>query len=199
MIQKMQENPVRHGHVYTGTFHHESQRITPPFNGSLNFQPVPAGFNGFMNPCYCGVNEVWMLNQSEIVTALNEALAWELRAISMYAHYSAYVSGIHRSHLAAHFSNEVTESIAHAATVRAAIVKLDGEAITERDPTPIPHTSDYLEMLKEAYKTEENASKTYGRILPMIQEIGDSELYDALEVIYFDEVRSVEELRMMLK
>ena len=117
----------------------------------------------------------------------------------MYAHYSAYVSGIHRSHLAAHFSNEVTESIAHAATVRAAIVKLDGEAITERDPTPIPHTSDYLEMLKEAYKTEENASKTYGRILPMIQEIGDSELYDALEVIYFDEVRSVEELRMMLK
>ena len=33
----------------------------------------------------------------------------------------------------------------------------------------------------------------------MIQEIGDSELYDALEVIYFDEVRSVEELRMMLK
>ena len=93
----------------------------------------------------------------------------------------------------------MTESIAHAATVRAAIVKLDGEAITERDPTPIPHTSDYLEMLKEAYKTEENASKTYGRILPMIQEIGDSELYDALEVIYFDEVRSVEELRMMLK
>ena len=152
-----------------------------------------------MNPCYCGVNEVWMLTHSEIVTALNEALAWELRAISMYAHYSAYVSGIHRSHLAAHFSNEVTESIAHAATVRAAIVKLDGEAITERDPTPIPHTSDYLEMLKEAYKTEENASKTYGRILPMIQGIGDSELYDALEVIYFDEVRSVEELRMMLK
>ena len=140
-----------------------------------------------------------MLTQSEIVTALNEALAWELRAISMYAHYSAYVSGIHRSHLAAYFSNEVTESIAHAATVRAAIVKLDGEAITERDPTPIPHTSDYLEMLKEAYKTEENASKTYGRILPMIQGIGDSELYDALEVIYFDEVRSVEELRMMLK
>ena len=117
----------------------------------------------------------------------------------MYAHYSAYVTGIHRSHLATHFNNEVTESITHAATVRAAIVKFDGEAITERDPTGIPHTSDYLEMLKEAYKTEKKAGETYGRILPMIQEIGDSELYDALEVIYFDELRSVEELRMMLK
>ncbi len=117
----------------------------------------------------------------------------------MYAHYSAYVSGIHRSHLATYFNNEVMESITHAATVRAAIVKLDGEAITERDATAIPHTSDYLEMLKEAYKTEKTASETYGRILPMIQKIGDSELYDALEVIYFDELRSVEELRMMLK
>ena len=139
------------------------------------------------------------MTRTEIVAALNEALAWELRAITMYAHYSAYVSGIHRSHLATHFNNEVTESITHAATVRAAIVKLDGKAITERDATEIPHTSDYLEMLKEAYKTEKYASETYGRILPMIQEIGDSELYDALEVIYFDELRSVEELRMMLK
>tara|TARA_B100000902_G_scaffold375801_1_gene406181 strand:- start:436 stop:858 length:423 start_codon:yes stop_codon:yes gene_type:complete len=140
-----------------------------------------------------------MMTRTEIVAALNEALAWELRAITMYAHYSAYVSGIHRSHLATHFNNEVTESITHAATVRAAIVKLDGKAITERDATEIPHTSDHLEMLKEAYKTEKYASETYGRILPMIQEIGDSELYDALEVIYFDELRSVEELRMMLK
>jgi len=152
-----------------------------------------------MNPFCAEMDEGWMMTRTEIVVALNEALAWELRAITMYAHYSAYVSGIHRSHLATYFNNEVTESIAHAATVRAAIVKLDGEAITERDATAIPHTSDYLEMLKEAYKTEKNASETYGRILPMIQEIGDSELYDALEVIYFDELRSVEELRMMLK
>ena len=152
-----------------------------------------------MNPFIDDTDEGWMLTRTEIVVALNEALAWELRAITLYAHYSAYVSGIHRSHLATHFNNEVTESITHAATVRAAIVKLDGEAITERDATVIPHTSDYLEMLKEAYKTEKNASETYGRILPMIHEIGDSELYDALEVIYFDELRSVEELRMMLK
>ena len=89
------------------------------------------------------------MTNNELITALNNALAWELRAIAMYAHYAAYVSGIHRLHLATHFSTEVTESVTHAATVRSAIVKLDGEAITERDPTPIAHTSNYQEMLQE--------------------------------------------------
>ena len=54
-------------------------------------------------------------------------------------------------------------------------------------------------MLEEAYKTEKIASGIYQSILPMIEELGDDELYDSLEVIYFDEMRSVEELRMMLK
>ena len=34
-----------------------------------------------------------MVNTDELIVALNNALAWELRAIAMYAHYSAYVSG----------------------------------------------------------------------------------------------------------
>ena len=86
-----------------------------------------------------------------------------------------------------------------AATVRSAIVKLDGTAITERDATPIVHTSNYKEMLSEAYETEKKAVETYRNILPLVEEIGDTELYDSLEVVYFDEQRSVEELRMMLK
>ena len=138
------------------------------------------------------------MTDSKILESLNKALAWELRAVAMYAHYAAYVSGIHRINLATHFNNEVTESITHAATVRSAIVKLGGEATTDRESTEIVHTSDYNVMLKEAYKTEMTASETYGKILPLIEKIGDSELYDALEVVYFDELRSVEELRMML-
>ena len=138
------------------------------------------------------------MTDSQILESLNKALAWELLAVAMYAHYAAYVSGIHRINLATHFNNEVTESITHAATVRSAIVKLGGEATTDRESTEIVHTSDYNVMLKEAYKTEMTASETYGKILPLIAKIGDSELYDALEVVYFDELRSVEELRMML-
>ena len=63
---------------------------------------------------------------------------------------------------------------------------------------PILHSMDFRDMLEEAQKTELKASETYGEILPMVEQIGDSELFDALEVIYFDELRSVEELRMML-
>ena len=75
---------------------------------------------------------------------------------------------------------------------------MGGEATTDRESTEIVHTSDYNVMLKEAYKTEMTASETYRGILPLIEEIDDRELYDALEVVYFDELRSVEELRMML-
>lgn len=139
------------------------------------------------------------MSEKELVESLNRALAWELRAIALYSHYSAYVSGIHRLHLADHFNNEVNESVTHAATVRSAIVKLDGTAITERDATPILHTSNYKEMLSEAYETEKKAVETYSEILPLVEKIGDTELFDSLEVVYFDEQRSVEELRMMLK
>ena len=137
--------------------------------------------------------------KKRLVDSLNKALAWELRAIALYSHYSAYVSGIHRLHLATHFNNEANESVTHAATVRAAIVKLDGEAITNRDDSPIIHTSDYHNMLVESYETEKKAVEIYSKILPLVEELGDTELYDALEIVYFDEQRSVEELRMMLK
>ena len=138
------------------------------------------------------------MTNSELLNSLNRALGWELRAIAMYAHYAAYVSGIHRINLATHFNTEVNESITHAATVRSAIVKLGGQATTDRDATEIVHTSDFNVMLKEAYKTEMTASDTFREMLPLIDEFDDSELYDALEVVYFDELRSVEELRMML-
>ena len=144
-------------------------------------------------------DEETVMSEKELVESLNRALAWELRAIALYSHYSAYVSGIHRLHLADHFNNEVNESVTHAATVRSAIVKLDGTAITERDVTPILHTSNYKEMLAEAYETEKKAVETYSEILPLVEKISDTELFDSLEVVYFDEQRSVEELRMMLK
>ena len=105
------------------------------------------------------------MTNSELLNSLNRALGWELRAIAMYAHYAAYVSGIHRINLATHFNTEVNESITHAATVRSAIVKLGGQATTDRDSTEIVHTSDFNVMLKEAYKTEMTASETYRSIL----------------------------------
>jgi hypothetical protein len=64
------------------------------------------------------------------------------------------------------------------------------------DPAEIAHTTDYEVMLREALETETQAAKGYKGFLdlPGI----DSELYDAIEQIYFQEERSIEELSQLL-
>jgi len=131
-----------------------------------------------------------------LIEKLNEALAWEMRATTMYAHFAAYVGGIHRLHLKPYFETESTESVGHGNLVRGAIVKLGGVAVTERDATEIVHTTNYKVMLDEALKTEKRAAKTYSAILSM--QVLDEELADSLEQILFDEERSVEELTRLL-
>ncbi len=131
-----------------------------------------------------------------LIDRLNAALGWEIRAQLMYAHYGAYVKGIHRLHLKPYFEAEATESVGHATTVRDEITKLGGIARTSRDETEIVHTTDYRVMLAEAMKTESHAAKSYKDLLEF-PEI-DSELYDAIEQIYFQEERSVEELKLLM-
>lgn len=133
---------------------------------------------------------------NELIDRLNAALAWELRALTMYAHYAAYVQGIYRLHLKPFFEAEATESLGHADVVRAEIVKLSGHAVTERDSTAIVHTTDYKVMLEEAMKTEKHAAASYQSFLDLPGL--DAELYDAVEQVYFQEARSVEELNRLL-
>ncbi|MEZ4462004.1 MAG: ferritin-like domain-containing protein [bacterium] len=100
------------------------------------------------------------MNNEKLLSMLNDALAFELRASIMYAHYAAYVSGIHRLHLQPYFEAEATESNMHAQTVRQAIVKLGGEAVTDRDPLTIQHTKDYREILHACLETEKRAAES---------------------------------------
>ena len=134
-----------------------------------------------------------------LIEKLNQALAFELRAINMYAHYAAYVNGINRIHLSPLFTTEATESIQHANIVRGAIVKLGGICVTERHASEIVHTEDYNEMLKFALDTERYASDLYHGILQSVEQIGDDELFDSIEGIYFSELRSIEEMRMLIQ
>ena len=136
------------------------------------------------------------MSNTKLVEKLNGGLAWELRASALYSHYSAYVKGIHRIHLKVFFDEEASESNTHADMVRAAIVKLDGEAVTNRDSTEIVHTTDYKVMLKEALKTEQKAAEGYEVVLSLIKD--DDEMYDSIEQIYFQELRSVEEVTQLL-
>ena len=135
-------------------------------------------------------------NNAELVQQLNAALGWEMRAQALYSHYAAYVKGIHRLHLKPYFEGEAAESVVHANTVREQIVKLGGVATMDRDPAEIVHTTDYKVMLREAYDTEVKAAKGYKTFLE--QPGIDEELYDAIEQVYFEEERSVEEMSQLL-
>ncbi|HJN55617.1 MAG TPA: ferritin-like domain-containing protein [Candidatus Poseidoniales archaeon] len=133
-----------------------------------------------------------------IIDKMNEALGYELRAINMYAHYTANIKGIHRIHLSELFNAEVSESLEHSNIVRTAIVKLGGVCVTERNSDNIVHTENYTVMLEQALETEMMASKVYSELLEMVEKLDDRELYDSLENIYFSELRSVEGMRMLL-
>ena len=132
-----------------------------------------------------------------LIDRLNDALGWELRALSMYSHYAAYVKGINRLHLKPYFEAEATESMGHSNIVRNEIVKLGGVARTDRDTTEIVHTTDYETMLVESMKTERTAASTYKKILDM--DDVDGELYDSIEQVYFAEERAVDELNQMTR
>jgi bacterioferritin len=131
-----------------------------------------------------------------IIAKLNKALALEMRAEVLYAHYAAYVKGIHRLHLKTYFEGEATESFTHAGAVRNAINRLGGEAVTERDHTPIRHTTNYEVMLQEVLATEQLAAETYRDLLEVVTH--DEELFDMVEQIYLAELRSVEELTQLI-
>ena len=70
--------------------------------------------------------------------------------------------------------------------------------MTERNSLKIKHTKNYVKMLEEAYDTEKRAAQVYYEILKNLENFNDDELYDSIENIYFAELRSVKEVRMIL-
>ncbi|MEZ7987907.1 MAG: ferritin-like domain-containing protein [Candidatus Poseidoniaceae archaeon] len=138
------------------------------------------------------------MKEHNLVQTLNEALGWELRATNMYAHYAANIRGIHRLQLSPMFTAEATESTMHGDIVRKAIVKLGGIPVTERNTHKIIHTTQYDEMLVHSLETETQAAAVYADIMIEIESVGDQEMYDAIEQIYLAELRSLEELRLLM-
>lgn len=138
------------------------------------------------------------MGTQDLIDHLNEALGWELRAVNMYAHYAANIQGIHRLQLDPMFNGEATESLAHADVVRRSIVKLGGIPVTERNPHPIVHTTEFNAMLELSLETETKAAEVYANIIQLVDDVGDQEMYDAIEQIYLAELRSLEDLRLIM-
>lgn len=139
---------------------------------------------------------VKIANRGKLITALNKALGWELRAQAMYAHYAAYLEGLESLTLTRHFEEEATESFGHARRVRDIIATLDGLAVTTRDPAPIVHTSEIRVMLEEALKTEAKAADGYRKIVPMVKD--HAVFYHEIFHIMKDEMSAVIEVENLL-
>ncbi|MDG1550742.1 MAG: ferritin-like domain-containing protein [Candidatus Poseidoniaceae archaeon] len=138
------------------------------------------------------------MTNEHIIEKMNLALGWELRAVNMYAHYSANVRGIHRLQLSPLFNTEMTESLTHADIVRKAIVQLGGVPVTERNSHPIIHTTNYIDTLNYSLETEAKAAEVYAQLLELIGKTDEQDLYDSIEQIYLSELRSLEELRLVV-
>ena len=54
-------------------------------------------------------------------------------------------------------------------------------------------------MLVHSLETETKAAAVYAAIMVEIDSIGDQEMYDAIEQIYLAELRSLEELRLLME
>lgn len=139
---------------------------------------------------------VQLKNKNKVIGELNKALAWELRAAAMYAHYAAYIKGLESLTLADHFKSEVAESMGHAEAVRNIIADLGGEATTTRDPAPIVHTEDVQTMLEEALKTEQAAADGYNKALPIVKDYYP--FWHTLAHILQDEQNAVIEMETLL-
>lgn len=136
-------------------------------------------------------------NTGQTVATLNRALAWELRAALMYAHYAAYLEGRDRLDFEEYYSGESTESMGHAKAVRQIIADMGGKAVTSPDATPIRHTKDAVVMLNEALKTEQTAEKLYEEVLSLFEH--QSPWHHDLRHILMDEQRAQIEIKRLLK
>ncbi|MBI4455315.1 MAG: hypothetical protein HY644_05380 [Acidobacteria bacterium] len=136
-------------------------------------------------------------HEKQAIKSLNEALAWEIRAALMYAHYAAYLKGRDRLDFEEHFSKEGEEGMHHAKIVRQIIADLGGKATTTPDPTPIPDVREADKMLAEALKTEEQAEKVYRELLPLFDH--PTSWHHDLRHIMMDEEKAQIELKRLMK
>ena len=56
-----------------------------------------------------------------------------------------------------------------------------------------------MEMLNYSLETEAKAAEVYGELLELIKKNDEQDLFDSIEQIYLAELRSLEELRLLVE
>lgn len=136
------------------------------------------------------------LDRQALIDGLNHDLAGEYRAILMYIHYSAKLTGPYRRELRALFQSEIADEQVHAQFLADKIAALGGEPTTE--PGPVPSANQPREMLDHALAAEGQAIADYNERLRQTEDFGDFGLKVDLENQLSDETRHKEELERII-
>lgn len=135
-----------------------------------------------------------MATRDELISALNNVLAYELAGTIQYLHASALVTGKWRATYAEYFHDMSKESRGHAEAVANRIVSLGGLPTVE--PAIIRQATDIDEMLAHALALEEEALALWEKAL----DIGDAVNIGTrlwIEEMISEEQEHVDELRKM--
>lgn len=137
------------------------------------------------------------MNREQLIANLNDDLAGELQAITMYITYGAAVEGPYRPSLRQFFLSEVPDESGHAQFLADKVVSLGGEPTTVA--RPVPKASTPKQMLQAALSAEELAVADYKKRAEQAREFGDRGLCTHLENIVDDETKHYEETLKILK
>jgi bacterioferritin len=138
-----------------------------------------------------------MMDYSNVLDKLNEALRHEWTGVAQYSQASFLVSGLWREVYGEKFSEDAEESFGHAKQVGEKIVALGGVPTVERNQ--IKQTHDLDEMLRNALEFEQRAVTLYNEALALADQAGDRALVIFLENILEDEQDGVDEYTKILR
>jgi bacterioferritin len=137
------------------------------------------------------------MNREALVAALNQDLAGELQAVTMYVAYAAAVTGPHRPMLRQFFSAEIPDELAHAQFLADKIASLGGQPTTTARPVPVAATA--KQMLENVLAAEKQAIADYKARAEQAAAYGDKGLATHLETIVEDETGHYEETEKILR
>ncbi|HKJ00812.1 MAG TPA: ferritin-like domain-containing protein [Longimicrobiales bacterium] len=137
------------------------------------------------------------MNKDTIIRNLNEDLAGELAAMTLYITYAAKATGPYRPQLNSFFLAEVADEQKHAEFLSEKIVALGGEPVTA--PREVPEASSNHEMLEAVLAEERRAVGDYTERARQAEELGDKGLAVMLEDMIADETGHAEEVERILR
>lgn len=137
------------------------------------------------------------MTKRELIDALNDDLAQELRDVILYLNQSSLVVGLERLRVGGFLRKLIQDELEDAQFLADKIVALGGVPTTT--PAPVPEFKDLRAMLEYDLEGERKAIKRYTERARQAEAFGDLGLKIKLEEIIADETEHAEEFEKLLR